>query len=138
MVRYHPLEKNDFSLDNGIINATNYYDMQELICSIEYLITDYSGCCFDAMINNTKCILFSKDKEEYLLKERKLYFDYNNLPFFCCTNEDELLNNLMNFNIKKYSNAIKKFKKTIDLKEFGKASKTLANYIMEMSDSEKI
>ena len=104
--------------------------MQELICSIEFLITDYSGCCFDGMINCTKCILFEKDKEEYLQKERSLYFDYDKLPFPFVKTEKELLNKLEKFNLEKYNRKVSSFCKNIGLRENGNASVTILQYIM--------
>ena len=137
-VRYHPTEKNKLDLNDNIINATDYPDMQELICAIDILVTDYSGCCFDAMINKTKCHLIAKDKEEYFKKERKLYFDYDSLPFLHAANEDELLSNIKEYNEKEYNKKIEKFCKEINLMEKGKASVSIVEYMMKVNKNEKI
>ena len=138
VVRYHPTEKNKLDLNENIINATDYPDMQELICAIDILITDYSGCCFDAMINKTKCHLIAKDKEEYFKKERKLYFEYEKLPFLHAETEDELLSNIKEYNEKEYNEKIAKFCKEIKLMENGNASKLIVEHMMKVNKNEKI
>ena len=48
LVRLHPNSKTKIVESENIINVTDYPNIQDLIISCDTLITDYSGCCFDA------------------------------------------------------------------------------------------
>lgn len=136
-VRFHPISK--YSIENNnIINMTNYGDMQELICVSDYLITDYSGCCFDMMINNKPCILFTKDIDDYLKKERNLYFSFDELPFPFVKNEEALIDLINTFNIDEYKKRVNEFKNKIGLYENGNSSHLLSELILEVIKNEKI
>ena len=131
-VRMHPSSKYVFPKSNNITDVTHYSDMQELICAADILVTDYSGCCFDMMIKGGVCIICAKDMEEYLAKERDLYFDYKkDLPFPITTSEDELVNKIKKFDYNKYSKDVEKFNKKIGLCEKGTASETVSKIILE-------
>lgn len=130
IVKFHPLEK-ECVINSDIINASKYPDIQELLCISDILITDYSSCLFDMLIAGKKCILLLKDLDDYLMKERNLYFDIEEIPFPKAFNEAELLNIIYNYD--KYYNqkAIDKFKKSIGLYENGDASKKIVSIIQK-------
>lgn len=130
LVRYHPNTKLNLDENNNIYNVTYYPDMQELICACDVLITDYSSCCFDAMYADKKCILYLNDLDDYKLKNRKLYFDINKLPFEKAYNEDQLIDKLLFSNDEEYKNNINKFYELIGNYEDGTASKTISDIIM--------
>lgn len=138
LVRMHPNKRTDFKFNsNKVIDVTQYPDMQELLCMVDILITDYSGCCFDMMIAGGTCILFLKDLKDYLSKERDVYFDISKLPFIKAYNESELVEIIKN---KKYNNAndeIEKFKEKIGLYEDGLASYRIKNIIDKVIEGEK-
>ena len=138
LVRFHPISKYTINNSENLINVTNYEDMQELISISDFLITDYSGCCFDMMINNKPCILFTKDIESYLANERNLYFNFEDLPFPTVKNEKKLIELINNFNDKEYKSKVCQFEKKIGLCETGIASKTLVNHIKKVVKNEKI
>lgn len=129
LVRSHPSEKIDFDENGDFINVSNYPDIQDLICCADILITDYSSCSFDMLIAGKPCILLLKDLNEYLKKERKLYFEFEELPFVKCKDDKELLENLKNFEIDKYNESAEKFKNKIGMKENGIASKKVKELI---------
>lgn len=129
MVRLHPNTKMNLKNYKNIIDVTKYPDMQELICAIDMLITDYSGCCFDMMYTKKPCILFVKDIEDYLKRERGMYFEIDKLPFFKAKTEEELIDLIYNFDYKKYMNNIIKFEQKIGLHENGNASSKMKEVI---------
>lgn len=129
LVRSHPSEKINFDVREGFIDVSSYPDMQDLICCADILVTDYSSCSFDMLIANKPCILLVKDIEEYLKKERSLYFQFEELPFVKCKTDEDLLNVLINFNSGKYYNRTNIFKSQIGMKENGNASKKVKELI---------
>lgn len=134
--RLHPISKYSINFKNkNVYNFTNYPDMQELLCISDFLITDYSGCCFDMMINDKPCLLFTKDLSEYLKKERALYFEFDELPFFRFEKEEELSECIKKFPNDEYKIKVNKFKKQIKLYEKGTASDSVVEIIINKIES---
>ena len=122
LVRLHPNSKMNIEITNkNIIDVSKYPDIQELLCVADILITDYSSCSFDMLIAKKMCILYIPDVEEYMKKERKLYFDFEELPFPKARTKNELVEKINNLNNKTYLNEVKKFEKKIGLYENGQA-----------------
>lgn len=139
MVRFHPNTNLEMKSDNlNVIDVTSYPDMQELLCAVDVLITDYSGCCFDMMIANKPCILFVKDIEEYLSKERGVYFTMDELPFPKVKKEDELVEIIKKNDYNAYFENIRNFDMKIGLYEKGNASKNLKNIIDDVIDGRRL
>lgn len=130
IIRLHPNMSNA-TYKSNVTNVTRYPDMQELICAVDYLITDYSGCCFDMMIAKKPCILYVPDLKQYLNDERELYFSFDELPFKKTTNMDELADAIRGFDYKEYLKDVQVFGKKIGLCERGNASKVIADLIVE-------
>lgn len=138
LLRFHPRTNYDISDDTQIINVSKYPDIQDLLCTCDYLITDYSSCCFDMLIANKPCFLFIKDIEQYMKKERNLYFSIDELPFFKTKKVDELVSYFKSFDKIKYQKNVEVFKKKIDLYEKGTASKKIVKIIEGVCNNEKI
>ena len=139
LIKLHPSTKLHIGSSNNIINVSDWADIQELICITDFMITDYSSCCFDAMIANKPCILFIKDLNNYMSYERSLYFDIRELPFEKAVNEKELADKINNFDFINYNDKIVDFENKIGLYEKGVASKQLVKLIKkEMKQNEKI
>jgi len=138
LVRFHPNSNADIQNTKFVYNATSYPDMQELIFVSDFLITDYSGCCFDAMIAKKPCVLYVQDIEEYLKKERNLYFDFEELPFKKIKDEEVLSQELINFDYEDYYNNIRTFNEKILNKENGTAAKLIVERINKVIKNEKI
>ena len=132
LARMHPNSKKRVDESENVINATNYPDMQELICAADYLVTDYSGCCFDMMIAGKPCILYTPDLDQYITKERDLYFDFKELPFKITDDREDLVKAILSFNEKEYQAKIKQFNKRVGLCEDGHAAEKVTNVILEI------
>lgn len=65
----------------GAIPMSDYPDMQELLMACDLLITDYSSSMFDMAVAGKQCALYVPDLEDYMARERGLYFDIEALPF---------------------------------------------------------
>lgn len=116
-------------IPDGAISMSKYPDMQELIAAADILITDYSSCMFDMAIANKPCVLYVPDLEEYLEKERGLYFDITKLPFPIAKSMDDLCDRLKNFDSKEYQKELEEFMKTIGSFEDGHATERVCEYI---------
>jgi CDP-glycerol glycerophosphotransferase len=116
-------------IPEGAVSMSNYPDMQELIAVADILITDFSSCMFDMAIAKKPCILYVPDLEEYLEKERELYFDVNTLPFPTAKSMDELCAVILNFDYETYWKVLEIFMKKIGSYEDGCASERVCEYI---------
>ena len=134
LVRFHPLSKQIIKETSKIINVTSYPDIQELINTANILITDYSGCMFDAIIAHKPCILFTPDCEEYIKNERELYFDFEELPFENTHTFSELADAIISFRQDDYNKKANAFLKKIGCYEKGESSKNVAALVEKLME----
>lgn len=135
LVRFHPISKQTIRETKSIMNATSYPNMQELINAADILITDYSGSMFDAIIAHKPCILFTPDFEDYIKKERELYFDFSELPFVNTHTFDELGDAIVLFDKKDYNEKANSFLKKIGCYEKGESAKNVADLVEKLMNS---
>lgn len=136
LIRLHP-HLQDYSSElvknnDSIIDVTKYDDIQELLLISDLLISDYSSLMFDFAITKKPCVLYTSDLEEYLKKDRNLYFNINELPFPICRNNSELIETIKAFDIEKYINALNKFHLKIGSFEDGNASKRVYEKVIKI------
>lgn len=136
LIRLHP-HLQDYSSElvnnnDSVINVTKYDDIQELLLITDLLISDYSSLMFDFAITKKPCVLYTSDLEEYLKKDRDLYFNINDLPFPICRNNNELIETIKSFDIEKYIIALNKFNLKIGSFEDGNASKRVYDKLIQI------
>lgn len=83
LVRQHPnvITKDNSLFNNQVINVSNFGNPQTLIGRADVVITDYSSSMFDAMVADKKVVLLARDLRDYLTNNRRMYIDYEKLPF---------------------------------------------------------
>lgn len=110
------------------INATNYNDIQELLLATDILITDYSSCIFDYSLEHKPAFVYASDIKEYS-QERGFYLNIYEMPFPIAETEDELIDNIANFNYEKYKSNLSEFLEKRDSKDNGFVSKEIVEII---------
>ena len=133
IIRVHPNtigHENSIDYSDKILNGTEYPDVNELIVASDVLITDYSGCMFEALEANKIVFLYMADLEEYM-DERGFHFPLNELPFPVSVNSRELGTCIENFAPEEYERETKKFWEPIGCFNDGHASERVADYIVE-------
>lgn len=113
------------------IDASFYSDMQKLMVSSDLLISDYSSCMFDYMLSKRPCFVYAKDINEYN-SERGFYYSLEETPFPIAKNNDELIENIKNFNLVKYKEDCKNFLEAKEVLEDGNASKRAVEIIKKL------
>lgn len=116
----------------GAIAMSRYPDMQELIAAADLLITDYSSCMFDMAVAKKPCILYVPDLEEYLAKERGLYFTIEELPFPTAKTMDELAEVIKHFDHEAYRKKQDAFMSSIGSYEDGHAAERVCERIRQI------
>lgn len=99
LLRFHPnvkkIEKN--MMDHmGVIDVSNYPDMQELLLLSDLLVTDYSSSLFDFSILNRPIIIYAPDIEEYK-RSRGLKPIFEKIPYPISRCEEELYYYIENY-----------------------------------------
>lgn len=127
--RLHPNVSfnNEFSCDT--IDASKYKDMQALLLMSDILLTDYSSVMFDFMLLNKPIFIYASDYEDYVSKERNVYFTIDELPFDMCTTNKMLEVAISEFNEKAYCIKLQEFKNKIGTFECGLATQKILNWI---------
>lgn len=114
--------------DKVYIDASEYEDMQELLYASEVLITDYSSSMWDFSQMFKPCFLYATDLNRYDV-ERGFYTNVYTWPFPMAQNNDELVNNIENFDKKTYVEEVKKHHEIYGSFENGTACETVFEYI---------
>ena len=101
--RLHPRLKNQSILmDYGeSVNFSGYPDVQELLCAVDAVISDYSGLIWDYSFTDNPCFIYADDIKSY---ERSpgFYIPIEEWPFPIAGNFAELIRNIENFDKETY------------------------------------
>ena len=94
-------------LPDSVIDATQYEDMQELLCAADVLLTDFSSSIWDFGLTKKPCFLYAPDLQPYIAG-RGFYTDPFTWPFPIAQNDDELTRNILNYDQAVYDKAVDK------------------------------
>lgn len=132
LLRLHPWAakacEGKMTFNETIVNATHYPDIQELLAAADVMITDYSSCQFDFLIQRKPTFMFAPDIDSYV-NERGLLFDPFQLPFSCSLNNDDLEKNILQFDQDTYIQKVNAFFDEHQLQDDGQASNRVADII---------
>lgn len=117
----------------NVMDATDYSDIQELMCAADIGITDYSSWLCDFVLTNKPGFLFTLDMEKYT-DERGFYYPLESSPFPIAKSNDELYEKIINFDEEKYKSDVKEFLNDKGCCEDGNASKRVVDKIKELID----
>ena len=107
---------------DGLINVTDYPDMQELLCAADVLITDYSSSMWDFSLTFKPCFIYAPDLKKYQ-DEQGFYTPIEEWPFPLAETNEQLVENILNFDDEKYKNAVRKHHEALGSYENGTAAK---------------
>ena len=134
IVRLHPKMQERQDLINYsriVLNGSKYSSTAELIQASDIIITDYSGCMFQGMEANKKVVLYAPDLNDYVRRERNLYFDIHELPFPLAESNQEIEQIVMEFDENKYYAATENLKKQLGYKTEVGTTKKVVEYILD-------
>ena len=134
LVRLHPniSEKAGFiSYSGSIINATDYFDVQEIVFASDMLISDYSGIIIEFAMMKKPAFLFIKDYAAYV-NERSFYMDLLSMPFPSAMSNTELLEKIEKFNETLYKQDVAAFLEKTGTLDDGGASKRVVDRICKV------
>lgn len=136
-LRLHPIlinQKKNFSLPKYVIDVSDYPDSEELVVASDAMVADYSSIMFEPAFVKKPVFLLSTDKNEYLRRERGFLINYETLPFPIAESNEELAENVLNFDYDCYVKKIDIFFKKYGLHEDGHASDRATRFILDLLD----
>ena len=131
--RFHNSEINLSNIVNlnKTINVTEYPDIQELLFIADIAITDYSSWIYDFILMEKPGFIYAEDIKDYNT-ERGFYYSLESTPFPISSNNNELYNNIIDFNEELYNKKRKEFLIDKGCIEDGNASIRTAQKIKEL------
>lgn len=132
LIRLHPhlINKiNGLKYSENVLQATQYDDVQELLCAADVLFTDYSAVMFDYALTRRPCFLYTPDIDDYTRADRKLYFKIEDLPFSCAQTPEELVDSILSFKEQEYRNDVNGFISGIGSYDDGKSCERVFNIL---------
>ncbi|MDR0443429.1 MAG: CDP-glycerol glycerophosphotransferase family protein [Treponema sp.] len=121
-----------FSFDyvpDGVINASKYPDMQELLSATDILITDYSASMWDFSLMKKPCFLYAPDVKKYQ-EEQGFYTPIEEWPFPLAETNEQLMENILQFDEEKYKQAVQKHHADLGSYETGNACEQFCEYVL--------
>jgi len=131
LMRLHPTmlqRAEEVYYSDNIINASAYDDMQELLAACDVLVSDYSSVISEFALTGKPIFLFATDISEYAI-ERDFYVDYYSLPFSIAENNEQLAENIQNFQEDEYANKVTNYLQQVGMREYGNAAYKVVNLI---------
>lgn len=131
VTRFHPFVEKRYkeSGEANFIISNQYEDMQELLYATDVLISDYSSCLWDASLSYIPSFIYAADLE-YYSEKRNFHTPIREWPYPLAETENELVNNIREFDEKKYKENIDYHHKSLGSFESGKACEKIAEYII--------
>ena len=133
LLRMHPqiiARKLAYGIDNNaIIDASKIDDMYAILAGCDAFMTDYSSAAFDAAVMLIPIFLYADDYSDYEKERGSLLWNLRELPFPLAETNDELKEQILNFDDKKYQKELKNMFEKTGMNEDGLASKRIVDLI---------
>lgn len=131
-IRLHPCVVNRQDvMTEGMLDLTDYEDMQELLLAADAMINDFSSSMWDFMLTGRPSFLFALDLQHYV-ETTEVYTRVSEWPFPKSVNNDELEKNILNFNEEDYAASCQRHYKALGGCETGEAAKLVCERIYQV------
>lgn len=115
-------------VDERIMGATQYPDIQELMVAADLGITDYSSWICDFVLTGKPGFIYAPDLSSYN-QERGFYYPLDSTPFPIAKSNDEMVERIRSFDMETYTQKRETFLKERGCKEEGKAAAQIVEII---------
>ena len=119
---------------DGVLDANDYPDIQELMMAIDVGITDYSSWIFDYVLRHKAGFLYTPDLEKYD-QARGFYYPIDEAPFPVCRTNRELTEAVRNFSDESFERKVAGFLERRGCVDDGHASERIVDLMVQMADS---
>jgi len=133
-IKLHPNDQLNTHNYSNIIFIDSKIDINELLVYSDYLLTDYSSVYFDYLLLDKEMIFYPFDLNTYTNKERKFYFDYEDItPGIKVYEFDALLETFLNLNNLDYTDERITLKNKLWKYQDGNSSQRVNDYFYTMA-----
>lgn len=129
--RYENERRNIIIKGSSGLDASDYPDVQELLCAADLLVTDYSSIIWDYSLLMRPCCLYAPDLEEYLTNTG-FYIDIHKWPFPLLSNWEDLTTFVINYNLLGIQENIRKHHEYMGSFEKGEACSDVTKRILRI------
>ena len=133
LLRLHPNIANrskELNFGESVIDASKYFDTQELLVASDVLITDYSSINYDYSFLKRPSFRYAVDIDEYM-DDRGFYLNLYDYPFPLAKNNDELISIINDYDQNKYEDDLDKFNKKLGLYDIDYNQFNCSNLIVD-------
>lgn len=116
-------------ISERLIDVSQRPDMNEIIAGSDAFLTDYSSVIFEANMIYIPGFIYADDLEEYIADRGDLMFDMYKLPFPVALNNEELMENIIQFDEDVYREKTDAFMNDVGIFEDGRASERVADLV---------
>ena len=120
-----------------ILDVSAYEETADLFLITDFLITDYSSVAGDFALMGKPILLFQPDKEEYISRDRTLYFDIDQSPYLVASSQEELLASIAQYDEDFYKQNCAEILKFYDTFESGQASRKVVQFMLASAGMER-
>lgn len=137
-IRLHPCVVNRQEVvTEGMLDLTDYDDMQELLLAADVMINDFSSSMWDFMLTGRPSFMFACDLQHYV-ETTEVYTPVSEWPFPKSTDNDELENSILNFDEEKYAADCRRHYEALGGCESGEARKLVCERIYQVCCGERV
>ena len=131
-VRYHPNVVNRQDMQSeGILDLTDYEDIQELLLAADAMNNDFSSSLWDFMLTGKPCFVFAVDLDHYVATT-EVYTPVEQWPYPRATDNDQLEKNILEFDEEKYAADCARHYRDLGGCETGEATKLVGQRIRRL------
>lgn len=110
-------------------DVSGYQDMQELLCTVDMLITDYSSSMWDFSFTKKPCFIYATDLDSYI-QDRGFYTEPITWGFPIAQSNNELYEKIINFVQTDYEKSIEQNHNYFGSFENGTAATKVCNFLI--------
>ena len=125
-----------FPIEEGnerLIDVSQRPDMSEIIAASDVCLTDYSTVIFESFLTRNPGFIYVDDLNEYIADRGILMFKKEEIPFSVACNNDELVENILNFEQEIYEKKVDEFIEKTGIMEDGHASERVVELIERLA-----
>lgn len=133
LFRAHHLALGGLNIEESdkLINVMRYEDMADLLLISDAIITDYSSSAMDFAILGGRVLIYQADIDDYIARNRELYYRMEDTPFLTAKNNDELEEIILRLDDALARENCARIAEYFGFKETGRAAEAAAQRIAE-------
>ena len=135
--RMHYFDKEDYydEVEGKVVNCSDYYDAQELLCGIDILITDYSSLLWDFTLLGKPSFRYAPDIGMYEKTDRQFYWAYEKWPYPHSSTLDGLLEQIRTYDHEIYKKKMDEYLDSVGNFDKGNSSGQFVEWLVNRGNT---